>query len=216
MLQDAFAGHNTSSSIPNRLFNFSQEDICHANEIQQFTYILPNAGQSPEGGPVSIFYTHGSLFQELYNNPEFGRMFLEHVTEVLVRRQIQLELLSRAQRRVVMVVAVADSGGQPVGAYLSALPGPARDIFTRWMYLAASMGTTKSKLYWLSDSWVVQKLLPTFLNFSRKRSYKLYVCGKQSPEDSAVIRQGIGTTAVSREDILHMFSHFILSCRHTR
>ena len=77
-------------------------------------YILPNAGQSPEGNPVALFYTHGSLFQEIYNNSTFGQMFLEHVTEVLVRRQIQLDLMSRAQRRVVTTVAVADSGGQPV------------------------------------------------------------------------------------------------------
>ncbi len=98
--------------------------------------------------------------------------------ESFVRRQIQLDLLSREQGRLVRLVVFSQA---PHGGYWRLLtPGPTRD----WMRanIGGTMPEMAARIYLIDASWAVRSFWRSFAAFMRPYEYKIKVMGSDYQE----------------------------------
>ena len=86
--------------------------------------------------------------------------FFEHTIEAIVRRQIQLDLLSRQQERLVKVVMVAVNCVS-VAMWRFFVPGIHRNVLRARMEISDSMPDLLSRLYVICDSWATRAFYQT-------------------------------------------------------
>ena len=106
---------------------FHQEQMIYGSLVREFLPMEYNCGMTIRGDPVcAVYYTGGRLSRVLR---EHGReKVLEFTVETFVRRQIQLDILSRYQGRLVRLVCFMQCLG---GLWRLLAPGPARDFSLR-------------------------------------------------------------------------------------
>ena len=86
---------------------FEQEDVIHGDTIAKKYRMEYNVGNTQLGDPICVFWAVTGALSTMMADPSIGYSnLIEFVVETFVRRQIQLDTMSRAQGRLVRLVVV--------------------------------------------------------------------------------------------------------------
>ena len=153
----------------NTLFNlpimYKQSDLYAGGTIGAYCPCSPNAGHDLKtADPVSVqLYT--GLISRVAQVHGID-IFLTHMVESFVRRQIQLDVLSRQRKRLVSEVILANS--TPAGLWELLTPGAPRDLFRIKMQIQDTFPESISRIDWIGidSTWSLRHF--------RERIVRLY------------------------------------------
>lgn len=114
--------------------------------------------------PIACYYIDPLQFNK-WNDTSNGTSsfgnFQLHLCDSYVRRQIQLDILSRRQRRIVRVHSIMAFGGK--GAWRFLIPGAPRNFVTLWSEVVGSVPFYKAHMYIIDNSWFFQTVNKNFM-----------------------------------------------------
>ena len=119
------------------------------------------------------------------------------MNEILVRRQIQVDLFSRARGHIIAGIVVS-LNPIPVGEWQMMVPGPARTTVLAWERIANSMGIPKHSLYYRTNSWIFQSFMQAYVkHVTVLPQSRFFLYRQDSEEDFKSMREHLGTSVVS-------------------
>ena len=158
---------------------FHQTQMINGTLVRAYLPMEYNCGMTLRGDPVSaIWYTGGRLGRLLREN---GRdKVLDFTVESFVRRQIQLDMLSRHQGRLTRLVCFMECLG---GLWRLLAPGPARDFFS--LNIGSTMPEMCSKIYMVNASWAMRTVWQHFTNYMKTYKNRMELLGPDWRKDIA-------------------------------
>lgn len=167
---------------------FYQEQMINGALVRAYLPMEYNCGMSLRGDPVSaIWYTGGRLGRLLREN---GReKVLDFTVESFVRRQIQLDMLSRHQGRLTRVLVFLQCLG---GLWRLLAPGPERDFFS--LNIGSTMPEMSSKVYMIDASWAMRTVWHHFKNYMKSVKDRMELLG---PEWRTTVATLVDSAAMS-------------------
>jgi hypothetical protein len=148
-----------SAAVHEYFMKWNQKDLIHGAEISKWlnsNVQNHNAGYDKRGNPINLMNNIGMHMVECLN--ELGPdKFFEHLIEAIVHRQIQLDLLSRRQNRLVKVVMVAVNCVS-MSIWRFFVPGVHRNIFRARMDISSTMPNCLQSIHWICDSWATKAM----------------------------------------------------------
>ena len=177
-----------------KLMNFVQDDVCHSNEIKKFLHVHYNLAWDPKGRIVVLFSVVGPLIRCLVDDDSLFYKFQEYIRETVIRRQIQLHLLSQKFGRLIGLNIVVNNHVGGSGWKLS-IPGNPRDLGKMWMRLMKGTPGICEEFHWLKANWALRGIARVFQMTSMQSRLSIYGFGDLL--DHKNLRTSIGEDAVS-------------------
>ena len=190
---DAIRNTVTSTTPQEKLLEYDQTEIVHGSEMAKYVLINYNLGWDPAGRIITLYSVVGTLFRWLASDPSAAQTCAEYIVEAFVRRQIQLDMLSRKYGKIIMVTTVVNNhvGGS---SWKLAIPGNPRSLSQMRQRLLRSTPSFVSHVHWLKANWAL-RIMARGTHMAQDCGVSVY--GSADLADLKDLRRDIGNDAVS-------------------
>jgi hypothetical protein len=194
-IREEFNMNEIRLSLEGSPVNYKQTDITYGKEVSKYYRIYVNAGFSPAyHHPVAISFAGQHHTRNLFK--EVGvEKFNRYVIEEMIRRQMQLDQLSRLHNKLIKVILIPNVAGISIWHIShSEMRDNQKKVLRR---IQQTIPELLARAYAVNTSWLVRNFYNTVVKWMlpvETRS-KIFLLGKNFRDDLA---QEIDTSTLAR------------------